>query len=70
MGAGRQRPGRPRSGQIVVAAEIGVESLDTVKLQPMVHAALDGLGRVGVSDTPRVLADGGYGPQHPSADRR
>jgi hypothetical protein len=66
MGAGLQRPVRPASGQIVVAAEISVESLDTVNLQEMVHAALGELARVGVIDTPRVLADGGYGPRHPN----
>jgi transposase len=49
------------TGQIVVAAEISIESLDTANLAPMVHAALDELVRVGVEDRPGVvLADAGY----------
>jgi transposase len=49
------------TGQIVVAAEISIESLDTANLAPMIHAALDELVRVGVEDRPGVvLADAGY----------
>ena len=48
-------------GQIVLAAEISTESLDTANLQPMVETALDELARAGVTDTPGVvLADAGY----------
>jgi hypothetical protein len=48
-------------GQIVLAAEISIESLDTANLEPMVRAALQELEAVGVSDTPEVvLADAGY----------
>jgi hypothetical protein len=48
-------------GQIVLAAEISVESLDTANLQPMVTAAIGELEAAGVSDTPGVvLADAGY----------
>jgi transposase len=48
-------------GQIILAAEISVESLDTANLQPMVETALCELERAGVSDTPgAVLADAGY----------
>jgi hypothetical protein len=48
-------------GQIVLAAEISTESLDTANLEPMVRAALGELEAVGISDTPEVvLADAGY----------
>ena len=48
-------------GQIVLAAEISTESLDTANLQPMVEAALGELEAAGVPDTPEiVLADAGY----------
>src|SRR3954451_15385821 len=48
-------------GQIVLAAEISVESLDTANLQPMIQTAIGELERAGVSDTPGVvLADAGY----------
>jgi transposase len=48
-------------GQIVLAAEISVESLDTANLQPMVETAIDELEAVGVTETPGVvLADAGY----------
>jgi len=48
-------------GQIVLAAEISTESLDTANLLPMVKTALDELARAGVTDTPGVvLADAGY----------
>ena len=48
-------------GQIVLAAEISVESLDTANLQPMVETALHELKRAGVTETPGVvLADAGY----------
>ena len=48
-------------GQIVLAAEISTESLDTASLQPMVETALHELARAGVTETPGVvLADAGY----------
>jgi transposase len=48
-------------GQIVLAAEISVESLDTANLQPMIETAISELEAVGVSDRPGVvLADAGY----------
>src|SRR4051812_39920689 len=48
-------------GQIVLAAEISTESLDTASLQPMVETALRELARAGVGETPGVvLADAGY----------
>src|ERR671911_2105823 len=48
-------------GQIVLAAEISVKSLDTTNLQPMVQTAIRELEAVGVTDTPGVvLADAGY----------
>src|SRR5215208_867593 len=48
-------------GQIILAAEISVESLDTANLQPMVETALRELEGAGVNDTPEVvLADAGY----------
>jgi transposase len=47
--------------QIVVAAEISIESLDTANLQPMVETARRELEAAGVSDKPGVvLADAGY----------
>jgi hypothetical protein len=63
--------------QIVVAAEISIESLDTANLQPMVESARTELQAAGVEDKPGVvLADAGYwkneaieagGPGHPDA---
>jgi len=48
-------------GQIILAAEISTESLDTANLAPMVETAIGELEAVGVSDTPGVvLADAGY----------
>src|SRR6478736_1321535 len=48
-------------GQIVLAAEISVESLDTASLQPMIETAIRELAGAGVTDTPGVvLADAGY----------
>src|SRR5829696_3631335 len=48
-------------GQIVLAAEISTESLDTANLAPMVQAACDALEAVGVTERPAVvLADAGY----------
>src|SRR3954447_389859 len=48
-------------GQIVLAAEISIESLDTANLQPMVRAAIGELDAAGVNETPGVvLADAGY----------
>jgi transposase len=48
-------------GQIVLAAEISIESLDTANLQPMIETAIRELEAAGVSDTPGVvLADAGY----------
>jgi transposase len=47
--------------QIVVAAEISIESLDTANLQPMVETARRELEAAGVSEKPGVvLADAGY----------
>ena len=47
--------------QIVVAAEISIESLDTANLQPMVETACQELKAAGVGDKPGVvLADAGY----------
>jgi transposase len=47
--------------QIVVAAEISVESLDTANLQPLVESACAELQAAGVEDKPGVvLADAGY----------
>jgi transposase len=47
--------------QIVVAAEISIESLDTANLQPMVETANAELRGAGVQDRPGVvLADAGY----------
>ena len=48
-------------GQIVLAADISLESLDTANLQPMVEAAIGELQAVGVTQKPGiVLADAGY----------
>src|SRR5215211_5201168 len=48
-------------GQIVLAAEISTESLDTANLQPMIETALHELEHAGVPETPGVvLADAGY----------
>jgi hypothetical protein len=48
-------------GQIVLAAEISIESLDTANLAPMIQTAIRELEAAGVSDTPGVvLADAGY----------
>src|SRR5215212_546978 len=48
-------------GQIVLAAEISTESLDTANLQPMVETAIGELEAAGVTETPGVvLADAGY----------
>jgi transposase len=47
--------------QIVVAAEISIESLDTANLQPMVETARQELAAAGVTEKPGlVLADAGY----------
>ena len=47
--------------QIVVAAEISTESLDTANLQPMVESARAELRAAGVAEPPAVvLADAGY----------
>ena len=48
-------------GQIVLAAEISTESLDTGNLEPMVAKACEELAAAGVSERPGVaLADAGY----------
>ena len=48
-------------GQIVVAAEISTESLDTANLEPMVTSAREELEAAGLSEKPGVvLADAGY----------
>jgi hypothetical protein len=48
-------------GQIILAAEISTESLDTANLAPMIQTAIDELEAVGVTETPGVvLADAGY----------
>jgi len=47
--------------QIVVAAEISIESLDTANLRPMVETAAAELNAAGVEERPAVvLADAGY----------
>ena len=47
--------------QIVIAAEISTESLDTANLEPMVTTAREELRAAGVEDKPGVvLADAGY----------
>jgi len=48
-------------GQIVIAAEISTESLDTQNLEPMIATARRELEQAGISDKPGVvLADAGY----------
>lgn len=48
-------------GQIVVAAEVCVETSDFSQLEPMIARARGHLARVGIDDTPKVvLADAGY----------
>jgi len=48
-------------GQIVIAAEISTESLDTGNLEPMVVKACEEVAAGGVSERPGVaLADAGY----------
>jgi transposase len=47
--------------QIMVAAEISIESLDTANLQPMIETARAELSAAGLEDKPGVvLADAGY----------
>jgi transposase len=47
--------------QIVIAAEISTDSLDTANLQPMIETARTELEAVGITDTPGIaLADAGY----------
>ncbi len=47
--------------QIVIAADISTESLDTANLEPMVAKACEVLEAIGVTDKPGVLlADAGY----------
>ena len=47
--------------QIVVAAEISNESLDTANLEPLVKSACEELGAAGIAEKPGVvLADAGY----------
>ncbi|MDQ6722216.1 MAG: transposase [Candidatus Dormibacteraeota bacterium] len=49
------------SDQVIIAADISNESLDTANLEPMVEAACAALEAAGVTDTPGVvLADAGY----------
>jgi len=48
-------------GQIILAAEISTESLDTANLAPMIQTAIGELDAAGVTETPGVvLADAGY----------
>ena len=48
-------------GQIVIAAEISTESLDTASLQPMIETAATELQAAGVTQQPEIaLADAGY----------
>ena len=67
-------------GQIILAAEISTESLDTANLAPMIQTAIGELEAAGVTETPGVvLADAGYwtndaietlcGDGHPDARR-
>jgi transposase len=52
-------------GQIILAAEISTESLDTANLAPMIQTAIGELEAVGVTETPGVvLADAGYWTNH------
>src|SRR3954463_2794501 len=47
--------------QIIVAADISTESLDTANLEPMITSARRELQAAGVADAPGVvLADAGY----------
>jgi hypothetical protein len=47
-------------GQIILAAEISTESLDTANLAPMIQTAIGELEAAGVTETPGVvLADAG-----------
>ena len=47
--------------QIIVAADISTESLDTANLFPMINSACRELQTAGVTDAPQiVLADAGY----------
>ena len=49
------------AGQIVIAAEISTESLDTANLQPMITTACQELRAAGVQQQPQTaLADAGY----------
>ena len=49
------------TGQIVIAAEISTESLDTANLQPMIQTACQELQAAGIDQRPEiVLADAGY----------
>jgi len=49
------------SDQLIIAADISTESLDTANLEPMVEAACAALEAAGVTDPPAVvLADAGY----------
>ena len=49
------------AGQIVLAAEISTDSLDTANLQPMIQTACRELHRAGIDGQPGlVLADAGY----------
>ena len=60
-GAGLQRAGGRHRGQIIVAAEIAVESPDFGRLEPTVKAAPRELEDAGVTQHPEtVLADAGY----------
>jgi len=57
-------------GQIILAAEISTESLDTANLAPMIETAIGELDAAGVSDTPGVvLADAGYWTNHARSKR-
>jgi hypothetical protein len=48
-------------GQIMIAAEISTESLDTASLQPMIETAAAELQAAGVTQRPEIaLADAGY----------
>jgi Transposase DDE domain len=48
-------------GQIVLAAEISVDSPDFGHLEPMVDVTVAGLKRAGIADKPKVaVADAGY----------
>ena len=49
------------SDQVIIAADISTESLDTANLEPMVADACEALEAAGVTDKPGVvLADAGY----------